>query len=152
MDIIAGKYLGYTLFLGMLAAVLVALLIFLGTPFLGSVLQLILMLLLLITASLGIRFLISCVSKTDSAAVQLSMLTLLVSIFFSGFFLPLENFDPRMLILTNAVPLTHAIQGLRNIMLEGTEPNISIWIMLGIITVVAYILVQVLFRRMLNRL
>ncbi len=151
-DIITGKYLGFTLFLGILASVLVGLIIMLGTPFLGSVVLFILLALLLITASLGIGFLISCVSKTDSTAVQLSMLTLLVSIFFSGFFLPLENFNSLMLPFTNIVPLTHAIKGFQNIMLEGTAPSPYIWIGLALITLVTYIAVQLLFRRLLHRL
>jgi len=151
-DIITGKYLGYTLFLGIMASILVGLIIVLGTPFLGNVVLFILLALLLITASLGIGFLISCVSKTDSTAVQLSMLTLLVSIFFSGFFLPLENFNSLMLPFTNIVPLTHAIKGFQNIMLEGTAPSPYIWIGLALITLVTYIAVQLLFRRLLHRL
>ena len=151
-DIITGKYLGYTLFLGIMASILVGLIIVLGTPFLGNVVLFILLVLLLITASLGIGFLISCVSKTDSTAVQLSMLTLLVSIFFSGFFLPLENFNSLMLPFTNIVPLTHAIKGFQNIMLEGTAPSPYIWIGLALITLVTYIAVQLLFRRLLHRL
>ncbi len=151
-DIITGKYLGYTLFLGIMASILVGLIIVLGTPFLGNVVLFILLVLLLITASLGIGFLISCVSKTDSTAVQLSMLTLLVSIFFSGFFLPLENFNSLMLPFTNIVPLTHAIKGFQNIMLEGTAPSPFIWIGLALITLVTYIAVQLLFRRLLHRL
>lgn len=151
-DIITGKYLGYTLFLGIMASILVGLIIVLGTPFLGNVVLFIVLVLLLITASLGIGFMISCVSKTDSTAVQLSMLTLLVSIFFSGFFLPLENFNSLMLPFTNIVPLTHAIKGFQNIMLEGTTPNPAIWIGLALITIVTYIAVQLLFRRLLHRL
>jgi len=150
--IVLGKYLGYLLFLAVLAGVLVGLLIFLGTPFAGSPTAFALLVLLLLTASLGIGFLISSVSSTDSTAVQLSMLMLLVSIFFSGFFLPLENFHPSMQILTSTVPLTHAIQGFQNIMLEGREPPFNVWLALGIISFVTFVLILLLFRRLLRRL
>jgi ABC-2 type transport system permease protein len=151
-NIILGKYLGYTMFLGILAAILVALLVYLGTPFIGSLALFGLLMLLLINASLGIGFVISCVSNTDSTAVQLSMLALLASIFFSGFFLPLDNFTASMFPLINSIPLTHAIQGFQDIWLKGIAPRPEVWIYLGAITVVAYIIVQWLFRRQLSRL
>ncbi|MGE5250684.1 MAG: ABC transporter permease [Bacteroidota bacterium] len=151
-SIIAGKYLGYLAFLIVLSVVLVALLFVLGTPFLGNVYTFAGVLLLLLLASLGIGFLISCLSNTDSTAVQLSMLMLLVSIFFSGFFLPLENFVPAMRLLTSIVPLTHGIQAFQDIMLKGANPSFENWVMLAIIALVAFLAVQVIFRRQLRRL
>jgi len=50
------------------------------------------MLVLVATASVGIGFLISAFSRTDSQAIQLTMLALLLSIFFKGFFLPITGF------------------------------------------------------------
>ena len=150
--IILGKYLGYAAFLALLGGALTALLVVLGTPLLGSMGQLAGLLLLLIVASLGIGFLISCLSNSDSTAVQLSMLVLLISIFFSGFFLPLENFAPAMQIFARAVPLTHGIQALQNIMLKGTAPSLMSWVFLAAISILAFLFVQVLFRRQLRRL
>jgi ABC-2 type transport system permease protein len=151
-NIIIGKYLGYTVFLGIMAAILVVLLVFLGTPFLGNPWLVAGLLLLLILAALGIGFLISTLSNSDSTAVQLSMLMLLVSIFFSGFFLPLENFTPAMQVFTNIVPLTHGIQGLQDLMLKGILPRPINWIMLGAVAIASYVLVQVIFRRQLRHL
>ena len=152
LTVIAGKYLGYMFFLALLAAILSGLLYLLGTPFLGSLYLFAGLLFLLILASLGIGFLISCISATDSTAVQLSMLMLLVSIFFSGFFLPIENFAPFMRTLTNIVPLTHGIRGLQEIMLKGGSPHPDTWIALATIAVAALLLVLVIFRRQLKRL
>jgi len=152
ISIIIGKYLGYTLFLGILAGIVVGLLVFMGTPFLGSIIQFVALTLLFIFASLGIGFMISCVSNTDSTAMQLSMLTLLFSIFFSGFFLPLENFDRSMRALTNLVPLTHGLLGFQNIMLKGTAPSVPTWLLLGAIALVTFIAVQILFQRQMRRL
>ncbi len=150
--IIDGKYLGYIFFLAIITALLMALLLFLGVPFLGDVLQFAAFGLLLIVASLGVGFVFSCLSNSDSTAIQLSMLMLLVSIFFSGFFLPLGNFENFMKPLLYAVPLTHGILGFQAILLKGETPPLWNWIALAGIAAVMYILTQVLFRRQLNHL
>jgi ABC-2 type transport system permease protein len=151
-SIIDGKYLGYVFFLAIIAGLLMALLMFMGVPFLGDVWQFVAYTLLLITASLGIGFFFSCISNSDSTAIQLSMLMLLLSIFFGGFFLPLANFDAFMQPLINAIPLTHGILGYQNLLLKGISPAILDWIMLAVIAVVMYIVTQMLFRRQLTRL
>jgi ABC-2 type transport system permease protein len=151
-SIIDGKYLGYVFFLAIIAGLLMALLMFMGVPFLGDVWQFVAYTLLLITASLGIGFFFSCISNSDSTAIQLSMLMLLLSIFFGGFFLPLANFDAFMQPLINAIPLTHGILGYQNLLLKGISPAILNWIMLAVIAVVMYIVTQMLFRRQLTRL
>src|SRR5690606_29919846 len=92
-QVLVGKYLGYTLFIGAITALLVLLTRLLNIPFLGDPLVFAGLVLLLTLASLGIGFFISAISNSDSQAVQLSMLVLLMSVFFSGFFLPLENFS-----------------------------------------------------------
>lgn len=151
-NIIVGKYFGYSVFLVLLAVLLAALLILLGTPFLGSYYLYIALMIIFLLASLGIGFLISCLSNSDTTAVQLSMLVLLVSIFFGGFFLPLENFSPWIRPLIAALPLTHGIQGLQNIMLKGTPPDPVTWLALFLITVSTFTLVQLVFRRQLRRI
>ena len=150
--IIDGKYLGYIFFLAIIAGLLLALLMFLGVPFLGDMWQFAAFVLLLITASLGIGFFFSCISNSDSTAIQLSMLMLLVSVFFSGFFLPLQSFDNFMLPLIDAIPLTQGIQGFQSILLKGAAPSLGNWVFLGIISVVMYFVTQTLFRRQLNHL
>ncbi len=151
-SIIDGKYLGYLFFLAIIAALLLALLFFLGVPFLGDPWQMAAFSVLLILASLGIGFFFSCISNSDSTAIQLSMLMLLVSIFFSGFFLPLANFENFMQPLLNAVPLTHGIIGFQDILLKGQTPPIWNWIALATIAIVMYMISQVLFRRQLSHL
>ncbi len=151
-SIIDGKYLGYTFFLAIISGLLLLLLMFLGVPFLGDTWLFVAFVLLLIVASLGIGFFFSCISNSDSTAIQLSMLMLLVSIFFSGFFLPLQNFDAFMQPLINAIPLTQGIQGLQSIMLKGEIPLLLNWIFLAVIALVTYILTQVMFHRQLSRL
>lgn len=134
-EILTGKYLGFILFLAVLTAALIALAIArinvgginysaLGVPMLGDYFWLAGMLLLLIFASLGLGFGLSMVSKTESQAVQLAMLTLLTSVFFSGFFLPLNSFWEPVRALSYALPVTHGILSLQDIMLRGRPPDL----------------------------
>jgi ABC-2 type transport system permease protein len=156
LQVVLGKYLGYTLFIGVITAALVGLMVWpgvLGVPFLGDVLLFIGMVVLLTLASLGIGFLISTWSKSDSQAVQLSMLVLLLSIFFSGFFLPLENFRAPINYVGYALPLTHGINGFQSIMLRGTSPSDLTWLLLALIAGVTFVAVSLIsqwqFRRVM---
>ncbi|GAB4208244.1 MAG: hypothetical protein OHK0022_37530 [Roseiflexaceae bacterium] len=160
VQVLVGKYLGYTLFIGLMAAVLVTLMIIppftlpgigtvtlLAIPFQGSPLVFAGVVALYTLASLGIGFVISAVSSSDSQAVQLSMLVLLLSIFFSGFFLPLENFAAVVRPIGYALPLTHGIAAFQALMLRGIQPDTLTWTALGLIAGIAFLLVAVLWRR-----
>jgi ABC-2 type transport system permease protein len=79
----------------------------------------------LLLTSLGVGFLISLISQTDTQAVQYSMLLLLASIFFSGFFLDLRLMWEPMKALAWSLPATYGIRMLQDIMLRGaTAPTI----------------------------
>lgn len=150
-QVLAGKYVGYGLMIGLLAIILVAFLHWgLGVPFLGSALQFAALLLLFTIAALGIGFLISVAAASDSQAVQLSMLTLLLSVFFSGFVLPLNQFWEPVRVVGYLLPLTHGITGLQDIMLRGNSLSEStqFWL-LGLATVTSSI---VLFAAQRQRL
>jgi ABC-2 type transport system permease protein len=139
MHILLGKYIGYTLLVLTMSAILVGLMVWgLGVPFLGSTLELVLLLLLVALASIGIGFAISVVSQSDSQAVQLSMLTLLMAVFFSGFFLPLEHFSAFVHVIGAVIPLTHGITGAQDILLRGSSVDPYNWACLSIIAVVSF--------------
>jgi ABC-2 type transport system permease protein len=150
-QMLGGKYLGYTVFLFIIALVLAGAIRLLGVPFLGNVFLFLGLALLLITASLGVGFLISAVSTSDSQAVQLSMLVLLLSIFFSGFFLPIENFWAPVRFIGYGLPLTHGVSGLQAILLNGAAPTLFAWIALSITASISFALVALIthlqFRR-----
>ena len=63
-------------------------------------------------------------SKTESQAVQLAMLTLLTSVFFGGFFLPLQSFIAPVQYLAYLLPVTHGIISLQDVMLRGRQPDL----------------------------
>ena len=103
-EILSGKYSSFLIFLGVISAFLLLLMsnglsiggfgLSLGVPILGDWLLLVVTIAFLIFASVGLGFIIASVSRSESQAVQLSMLVLLTSVFFSGFFLRLETLWP----------------------------------------------------------
>ena len=164
VQVLLGKYLAYTLFIGMMAALLLGLMILpplplpgvgqitlLAIPFLGNPLVFVGVLVLFTLASLGVGFLISAVSSSDSQAVQLSMLVLLLSMFFSGFFLPLENFAPVVRPIGYILPLTHGIDSFQALMLRGIEPGTLTWTALGLIAGLTFLLVVLVWNRQFRR-
>ena len=82
----------------------------------------------MVFASIGLGFFISTISKSESQAVQLSMLVLLTSVFFSGFFLRLDTIWPPVQVVSYLLPVTYGISSLQVIMLRGGEPA---WYLLG---------------------
>jgi ABC-2 type transport system permease protein len=163
MQIILGKYTGFILFTAIIMGLLVLLLISsvpigntgyyfgLGVPFVGDPIWFGIALLLVTIASLSLGFLISAVSKTESQAVQLSMIVLLASIFFSGFFMPLRNFAPFVQWLALLLPVTHGVQLFQSIVLRGTLP--ATWSVLWLtgITLVCFVLAWSIWRSNLKR-
>jgi ABC-2 type transport system permease protein len=142
-QMLAGKYLGYLFSLGLLAAILSSFMVWgLEVPFLGDPVAFAVMLLLFTVSALGVGFLISIVSGSESQAVQLSMLSLLMSIFFSGFFLPLEHFNALVTAVGALIPLTHGIAGSQAIMLEGIAPSLETWISLIVMTAATFVIVM----------
>lgn len=142
-----GKLLSYTVFIAIMAGLLLALMRPLGVPILGDPLVLTGMLLLLTVASLGVGLLISSLSRSESQAVQLSMFVLLLSVFFSGFFLPLQNFWAPVRAVGYSLPVTHGIDGLLHLMLRGASPTLFTWACLGAIALVTLVLTPLLERR-----
>jgi ABC-2 type transport system permease protein len=51
------------------------------------------------------------------------MLVLLTSVFFSGFFLRLEALWPPVRSVSYALPVTHGIGSLQDVMLRGVTPD-----------------------------
>lgn len=120
-EVVAGKVAAFGLLGGVIAAISVWLLVsFLGVPMLGSVAAIALVIGLLLVASLGLGLLISVVSDSERQAVQLSLLLLLASMFFSGFVLRIEEFQPAVQVLAYALPVTHGVALLQDLMVTGS--------------------------------
>ncbi len=151
LELALGKYLGLGIVSGIIAAITVALLVFgLGVPILGNVWLIVLVIALLIAASLGLGLIISVVSDSERQAVQLSLLLLLASVFFSGFVLPVHEFREGVQYGAYALPVTHGIRLLQDLMLRGDTTS---WWQLGVLGALAggfLILTVMLLRRTLR--
>jgi ABC-2 type transport system permease protein len=120
-EVVAGKILGFGFLCGVIAVVSLGLLVLgLGVPLLGSPGLLAAIVALLIVASLGLGLLISIVSDSERQAVQLSLLVLLASVFFSGFVLPISEFNDPVRSAAYAIPVTNGISLMQDVMLRGT--------------------------------
>jgi ABC-2 type transport system permease protein len=120
-ELLVGKYMAYAVLSLAVSAIVGALLVnVLGVPLLGSIGFFIGIVLLLAFASLGVGLLISLVADSERQAVQLSMLILLASVFFSGFVLPVSDFAQWMQYVAYALPVTHGIATLQELMLRGS--------------------------------
>jgi ABC-2 type transport system permease protein len=151
-EVLAGKYVSFMLFAGLLTAVLTILLRFaLGVPMLGSWGYFVLVVALVLLASLGIGFVISLISDTDSHAVQLSMLVLLASVFFSGIFTALYLLWEPVRVISWMLPVTYGIQLLQSIMLRGAPPSPVLIGGLLAISLVLFLLAWFLTRRLMAR-
>lgn len=120
VEVLTGKYLAFALLSLAVTAVVGALMIYaLQVPLLSGYLLAIGIILLLTFASLGVGLLISLVADSERMAVQLSMLVLLASVFFSGFVLPVHDFIESVQYFSYALPVTHGIATLQDAMLRG---------------------------------
>jgi ABC-2 type transport system permease protein len=119
-ETIIGKYFSYLVFGSLVAAILAALLYFvLGVPFLGGWVNVALVTLAMLFTSLGLGFAISLLAENESQAVQLAMISLLVSVFFSGMFLDLRYLWEPVRIVSYLVPATYGTFLYQDIMLRG---------------------------------
>jgi ABC-2 type transport system permease protein len=148
LEILVGKYLAYGFF-NLSVAALISFLLVLGLkiPLLGTAGEMAGVVLLLSFASLGLGLFISTVVDSERQAVQVAMLVLLASVFFSGFVLPLDQFLPPLRIAAYTLPVTHGIQLLQDFMLRGgTNQSWELGV-LGGIGVVLFLLTSLTLRR-----
>lgn len=134
IETLVGKYLSYLLFVSIIATILSALIVFgLDVPVLGDWVMYTLVLLALTFTALGLGFIISLLAETTSQAVQYSMILLLASVFFTGFFLSIEMLWAPVRIVSWLLPATYGIQLLQNVMLRGLVADWSLLINLAAI-------------------
>lgn len=152
MELLTGKYVAYAALSLGVAAIVGALLVgILHVPLLGGWTQFIGIVLLLAFASLGVGLLISLVADSERQAVQLSMLVLLASVFFSGFILPLIDFAPWARYLAYLLPVTHGIALLQDQMLRGDIGQAWMLAALAVIGVLLFVGSLMRLQRVLRR-
>jgi ABC-2 type transport system permease protein len=118
-ETLTGKYLSFLILGLLLAAALTATMLLLGVDIQGPVWSFTVVVALVILASLGLGFALSGLARSDSQAVQYAMVVLLVSIFFTGFVLPLDQLTAPVRYVSYLVPGTYGIAALQDVVFRG---------------------------------
>lgn len=118
-EAMSGKYLSFLVLGLLLAAGLTVTTLLLGVELRGPIWSYAVTVGLVICASLGLGFALSSLARTDSQAVQYSMVVLLFSIFFTGFVLPLDQLTVPVRWVSYLVPGTYGIAGLHDVLFRG---------------------------------
>jgi ABC-2 type transport system permease protein len=120
-ELIAGKLVAYGILGGAVAALTLLLLIGpMHVPMLGDPALVAGVLGLLLLAALGLGLLVAAVSDSERQTVQLSLLILLASVFFSGFALAIDQFSQPVRSLVHVLPVTNGIRLLDDLLMRGT--------------------------------
>ena len=152
LELIVGKLLAFGLFSAAIAMGTLLLLVgAFGVPMLGDPALLAGIVGLLVLASLGLGLLIAAVSDSERQAVQLSLLVLLASVFFSGFVLSIDEFIPEVRAAAYALPVTHGVQLMQDLMLRGSTAYEWQIGALAAISAVLFVLTWLLLRRNMTR-
>jgi ABC-2 type transport system permease protein len=147
-EVLLGKVLAFGSLGALVAALTLALMVVgFGIPLIGDLAGVALAIGLLLLASLGVGLLIAMISDSERQAVQLSLLVLLASVFFSGFVLDIEEFSEPVRGIAYALPVTHGIRLLQDLMLRGSSNHLWEFAVLGLIAAVTLVAAWVLLRR-----
>jgi ABC-2 type transport system permease protein len=151
-ELVTGKLIAFGLFSGAIALLTVALLVLgFGVPMLADPGWVALVVGLLIAASLGLGLLIAAISDSEPQTVQLSLLVLLASVFFSGFVLAIDEFSEPVRSLIYALPVANGIRLIGDFMFRGGTVAVwQMWLLAGL--AVGYIVgAWLLLRRVMAR-
>jgi ABC-2 type transport system permease protein len=150
-EILVGKTLSFFTFGLVIAAMLTLLVVYvLGTPMIGTWTNYIITVIVLLLTSLAVGFFISLVSENDTQAVQYSMLLLLASIFFSGFFLDLRLMWEPMKGFSYLLPATYGMNIMKDVMLRGLPLPFTYISGLALIGLILFIVDWIILRRMMQ--
>jgi ABC-2 type transport system permease protein len=119
-EILAGKVIAFGVLGAAVAFATIALLVIgFGIPILGPPALIAATIALFLLASIGVGLTIAVISDSERQAVQLSLLVLLASVFFSGFVLGIDEFTAPVRAIAYLLPVTHGIVLLQDLMLRG---------------------------------
>jgi ABC-2 type transport system permease protein len=151
-ELVLGKLVAHGLFAGAVALATIGLLIVgFGVPMLADPAWIALIAGLLIASSLGLGLVIAAVSDSEPHTVQLSLLVLLASVFFSGFVLAINEFSEPVRSLIYILPVANGIRLFGDFMFRGGTIVIwQIWLLAGL--TLAYVTgAWLLLRRVMAR-
>ena len=133
-ELVTGKLIAFGLFSGAIALLTVVLLVVgFGVPMLADPGWVALVVGLLIAASLGLGLLIAAISDSEPQTVQLSLLVLLASVFFSGFVLAIDEFSEPVRSMIYALRVANGIRLIGDFMFRGGTVAVwQIWLLAGL--------------------
>lgn len=120
VELMLGKIIPYVLlgYLQITVALLVGVFFF-DVPIRGSLLELYLLTLFFITASLGLGLMVSNIARNQMQAFQMAFMIMLPSIMLSGFLFPREAMPKVIYWISCVIPLTYYLDIIRGIILKG---------------------------------
>jgi ABC-2 type transport system permease protein len=152
-ELIVGKILPFAL-VALLITVEVLLIgtFWFGVPIRGSLLLLLGISCLFLLSSLGIGLLISTIAQTQQEAFLLTFLTMLPSVFLSGFIYPVAAMPLALQFVSGFIPLTYFLVVVRGIVLKGVgiPALMNQIIALSIFGVALIVLASARFRKRLD--
>jgi len=151
MGLLLGKLLPY-LMIGFfeLCMILTFMRFIFSVPIHGSVILLALLSLPYIFVSLSLGILILSKANSQAEAMQLAFLTILPSIFFSGYIFPRETMPKFFYVLSYFVPATYFIDITRGIILRGAG-WVHLWIDAAALFFMGTMLLVIAARRFQNK-
>ena len=116
-DILVGYLLGFLLFATIQAAVILTFtIVALQIEYQGNIIEIVAVLLLLVVVAVNLGIFVSTFANNEFQVVQFIPIVLLPQIFLSGVVIPTDQMPSVMEAISVVLPLTYAVEGLREIM------------------------------------
>lgn len=140
-DIMLGYLLGFLLFAAVQSVVILLFTIFaLQINYQGDLWQIFVLLMVLTVVAVSLGIFVSTFARNEFQVVQFIPIILAPQIFLSGAILPVEQLPSYFQTAAKVLPLTYAIDALREIMLRG-RTLADVWSDLGALALFAAVLV-----------
>ncbi len=152
-ELIVGKLLPYVVIaFGDALEVLIIGTLWFHVPIRGNIILLLGLAGLFVLTTLSIGLFISTIAHTQQEAMLLTYLTLLPTIFLSGFFFPIAAMPTILQWISAAIPLTYFLTIVRSILLKGVGVQL-LWtetVMLAVLGVILMSIASTRFRKRLD--
>ena len=132
-DILVGYLLGFLLFATIQAAVILTFtIVAIQIEYQGNIIEIGAVLLLVVVVAVNLGIFVSTFANDEFQVVQFIPIVLLPQIFLSGVIIPTDQMPAVMEAISVVLPLTYAVEGLREIMVMG-QSLADVWIDLVIL-------------------
>ncbi len=126
-DIMVGYMLGFLVFAAIQTAVILLFTVYaLQVDYRGSLWEIATILFLVVIVAVSLGIFISSFARNEFQVVQFIPIILAPQIFLSGVIIPVEAMPRVFEWFSTILPLTYAVDGLHNIMLNGTD-LVEVW-------------------------